>query len=83
MFLEQKNSCCIKEVTIFFSQQFHFGVRCLHMMTHESYLHDESMEFEIIFGIVRSKPLDSDTKLVFYHVTKIWENETHIRFMFK
>ena len=38
---------------------------------------------EIIFGIVGLKPFDSDTKLVFYHVMKIWKNKTYIRFVFK
>ena len=38
---------------------------------------------EIISDIIKLKPLDSVTKLVFYHVMKFWKNKTHIRFVFK
>ena len=38
---------------------------------------------EIISGVVQSEPLDSDTKLIFHPIMEIWENKTHIRFMFK
>ena len=44
MFFEQKKLVLYQGGDHFSFQQLHFVVGCLHMMTHELYLHDESME---------------------------------------
>ena len=44
---ETKKLMLYHEGDHFSSQQLHFAMGCLHMMTHELYHHDESMELEL------------------------------------
>jgi hypothetical protein len=38
---------------------------------------------EVLFSIIRPKPFDVHSKLIFNHVEKIWENITDIRLVFE
>ena len=80
-----RSLCCIKEVAIFplNNSIFLWGVDIL-LMNYSLMLKVWSQNsIEIISGIVKPKPLNSDIKLIFYHAMEIWKNKTYVKFVFK